>query len=78
MKTIHNINHNISGKGTAIRIGLIIAGIATAIICAMALVYEVRSIDRETINFTPAADITPTTLITKTMNNAVVSVIGPF
>ncbi|HPH45466.1 MAG TPA: hypothetical protein PLJ60_01905 [Chryseolinea sp.] len=78
METITNIDQNISGTRVKFRVGLIIAGTATAIICAMALLYEVRSADKEASNLIPTSNTATTNVIGKMMSKMVVSEILPF
>ena len=78
METIHNLNRSISSKHVEIRVGLIIAGIAIAIICAMALMYEVRSTNSEALNPIHTSNVTLTDLPVRMMNKIVVSAIWPF
>jgi hypothetical protein len=78
MKTNRSIHQNVSEKQIEVRLGLIIAGIATAILCAIALLYEVRSANNEVVNLISTPHVVSTELPVKMINKIVVSVQGAF
>ncbi len=71
MEIITNIDQNISDSRIKIRVGLIIAGIVTAVICVMAFLYEVRSVDKQAVNLIPASNAAPANIIGKVMNEII-------
>ena len=82
MKTLHITakNENLKTMRQSLRLGIILTGIVTAIICLLALLYETKSVENEagTSRLIEISKIVKTDFSVEVAGRAIVSAVWPF